>query len=194
MSTRRRVQTNWVHGRTLQTSTEPVIAKFSEPSDFLVEDQVNGLGTVHTPLKLNLSSTWCDIFTLLLTTFCAHRFFYSITASDCSDGTTVSRVVSPRSIVMHHGNRSKKARRERKQNPKHLTPHSWLPAKVIYLANSTMSFSWLTLSTQVYIVEGRWNIYTVNVWRIKRCLLYISVLCIISPVETHSVFTSEILF
>ena len=49
------------------------------------------------------------------------------------------------------------ARRAKKQNihyPKqHHTPHCWLPANVMNPANSTMSFSWLTRSTPIFIVE-----------------------------------------
>ena len=43
------------------------------------------------------------------------RFFYSFTASDGSERSTAGRVVSPCSIMMHHGIRSKEARRARKQ-------------------------------------------------------------------------------
>ena len=46
VSTRRRVLTNWVSGRKLQPSIEPVVTNSSVPLDFLVEGQVNGLGTV----------------------------------------------------------------------------------------------------------------------------------------------------
>ena len=42
-------------------------------------------------------------------------FFYSFTASDGSEGSTAGRVVSPCSIMMHHGFRSKEARCARKQ-------------------------------------------------------------------------------
>ena len=48
VSTRRRVPTNWVSDRTLQPSIESVIANFFVPSDFLVDGQVSGLGTVHS--------------------------------------------------------------------------------------------------------------------------------------------------
>ena len=44
------------------------------------------------------------------------RFFsYSFTASDGSEESTAGRVVSPCSIMMHHGLRSKEARRARKK-------------------------------------------------------------------------------
>ena len=43
------------------------------------------------------------------------RFFYSFTASDGSEGSTAGRVASPCSIMMHHGFRSKEARRAGKQ-------------------------------------------------------------------------------
>ena len=36
VSTRRRVLANWISGRTLQPSTEPVVINFSVPPDFLV--------------------------------------------------------------------------------------------------------------------------------------------------------------
>ena len=58
VSTCRRVATNWVSGRTLQPSTESVIANSSVPSDFIVDGQVSGLGTVHPHLTLNFFSTW----------------------------------------------------------------------------------------------------------------------------------------
>ena len=51
VSTHRSIKTNCVSGRMLQPSTEPVIANFSVPSDFLVEDLVSGLGTEH-PISL----------------------------------------------------------------------------------------------------------------------------------------------
>ena len=44
----RRVLTNWVSGWTLQPSIEPVVANSFVPSDFLVDGQVSGLGTVHS--------------------------------------------------------------------------------------------------------------------------------------------------
>ena len=47
MSTRRRVPKNWLSGRTLQPSIESVVANSFVPSDFLVDGQVSGLGTVH---------------------------------------------------------------------------------------------------------------------------------------------------
>ena len=56
--TRRWVLTNWVSSRTLQPSTEPVVANFFVPSDFLDEGQVSGLGTVHPLLTLNFFSKW----------------------------------------------------------------------------------------------------------------------------------------
>ena len=44
------------------------------------------------------------------------RFFsYSFTASDGPEESTADRVVSPCSIMVHHGFRSKEARRARKQ-------------------------------------------------------------------------------
>ena len=47
VSTRRWVPTNCVSGRTLQPSIESVVANSFVPSDFLVDGQVSGLGTVH---------------------------------------------------------------------------------------------------------------------------------------------------
>ena len=58
VSTRRRVPTNWVSGRTLQPSIESVIANSFVPSDFLVDGQVSGLGTAHPQLLLNFFRTW----------------------------------------------------------------------------------------------------------------------------------------
>ena len=101
--------------------------------------------------------------TLSKTTTCAYRFFfYSFTASHGSGGTTASRVVSPRSIMRHHRFRSEEVRRAIKQNidyVKHHTPHCWTPGIVMYPANSTKSFSWLTRQARIFIVEERSNIY-----------------------------------
>ena len=58
VSTRRRVPTNWVSGRTLQASIESVVASSFVPSDFLVDGQASGLGTVHPLLTLSFFSTW----------------------------------------------------------------------------------------------------------------------------------------
>ena len=58
MSTRRRVPTNWVSGRTLQPSIESVVANSFVPSDFLVDGQISGLGNVHPLLTLSFVSTW----------------------------------------------------------------------------------------------------------------------------------------
>ena len=58
VSTRRRVPTNWVSGRTLQPSIESVFANSFVPSDFLVDGQVSGLGIVHPLLTLCFFSTW----------------------------------------------------------------------------------------------------------------------------------------
>ena len=57
VSTRRRVPTNLASGRTLQPSFESVVAKSFVPSDFLVDGQVSGLGTVHPLLILGFHST-----------------------------------------------------------------------------------------------------------------------------------------
>ena len=58
VSTRRRVPTNLVSGRTLQPSIESVVANSFVPSDFLVDGQVSWLGTVHPLLTLSFVSTW----------------------------------------------------------------------------------------------------------------------------------------
>ena len=58
VSMRRWVPTNWVFGRTLQPSIESVVTNSFVPSDFLVDGQVSGLGTVHPLLTLSLLSTW----------------------------------------------------------------------------------------------------------------------------------------
>ena len=58
VSMRRCVLTNWVSGMTLQPSIDLVVANSFVPSDFLVDDQVSGLGTVHPLLTLNFFSTW----------------------------------------------------------------------------------------------------------------------------------------
>ena len=58
VSTLRLVPTNWVSGRTLQPSIESVVANSFVPSDFLVDGQVSGLGTVHPLLAIHFISTW----------------------------------------------------------------------------------------------------------------------------------------
>ena len=58
MSTRRRVPTNWVSGRTLQPSIESVVANSFVPWDSLVDGQVSGLGTVHPLITISFVSTW----------------------------------------------------------------------------------------------------------------------------------------
>ena len=58
VSTCRRVPTNCVSGRTLQPSIESVITNSFVPSDFLLDGQVSGLGTVHPILTLSFFSTW----------------------------------------------------------------------------------------------------------------------------------------
>ena len=57
-----------------------------------------------------------DFLNLEKTTFCVLHFFsYSFTASDGSEGSTAGCVVSPYTIMVHHGIRSKEARHARKQ-------------------------------------------------------------------------------
>ena len=58
VSTHRRVPTNWVSGRKLQPYNESVVASTFVPSDFLVDGQVSGLGTVQPHLTLDFFSTW----------------------------------------------------------------------------------------------------------------------------------------
>ena len=43
----------------------------------------------------------------------------------------------------------------------HHTPHCWLPAKVMYPANSTERFSWLTRSTSIFLMKNI-QIYMLN--------------------------------
>ena len=50
----KRVPTNWVSGRTMPPSTEPVIASFFVTSDFVVEGHVGGQGTLY-PFSLQAS-------------------------------------------------------------------------------------------------------------------------------------------
>ena len=54
VSTCSRVSTNWFSGRKLQPSIESVVANSFVSSDFLVDGQVSGLGTVH-PFSLYAS-------------------------------------------------------------------------------------------------------------------------------------------
>ena len=135
MHTSRWVQTNLVSSRTLQPSIEPVVTNFSVLSDFLFGRPSYWAGDCAPLLTLNFFSMWCDMInpTLLLTTFCAHRFFFhSFTASDGSEGPTAGCVVSPRSFVEHHRFRSKEVRLARKQ---HHNSHCWLPTKMMHPAN-----------------------------------------------------------
>ena len=75
-----------------------------------------------------------DFLNLEKTTFCVLRFFsYSFTASDCSEESTAGRVVSPCSIMAHHGFRSQEARHARKQK---------------YLLHQTTSHSSLLVARQ----------------------------------------------
>ena len=96
-----------------------------------------------------------------MSAFCAHHFLlYSFTASDDLEGTTAGCVVSPHSIMMHHGFRSKVFRYVKSNInyfKQHHTPLCWLPAKVMYPADSTKHFSWLTCSTPIFNDEERSN-------------------------------------
>ena len=96
---------------------------------------------------------------LLKTTFYVHCFFfYYFTASVGSEGTTTGHVVSPCSIMMHHGFTSNEVKCARKQNinyaKQHHTPHCWLPAKVMLPTNSTKHFYWLTHSTPILLLKN----------------------------------------
>ena len=74
VSTHRRVPTNWVSDRTLQPSIESVVANSFVPSDFLVDGQVSGLGTVHPLLTLSFLST--GILPLHVVVFFLSYFVY----------------------------------------------------------------------------------------------------------------------
>ena len=61
-----------------------------------------------------------DFLSLEKTTLFVLCFFsYSFTASDCSEESTADRVVSPCSIMGHHGFRSKEAKRAIRDNIAH---------------------------------------------------------------------------
>ena len=49
----------------------------------------------------------------------------------------------------------------------HHTPHCWLPAKMMYLANSTKRFSWLTRPTSSLLMK--------NVQIYNQCLVVVQV-------------------
>ena len=108
VSTCRRAPTNWVSDRTLQPLTEPVVANFAVPSDFLVGRPIWWAEDWAPPSNfrhLHHMLRYCHVIgpTLLKTTFCAHRFFYFFTASYGTEGTIAGHVVLPRSIMVHHG-------------------------------------------------------------------------------------------
>ena len=112
--------------------------------------------------------------TMSKTTFCEHRFFfYSFTTSDSSEGTTASHVVSPRSIIVHHGFGNRDVRRARKQNidysrQRH-TPHCWFLVKVVYPTKEANCFSSLTRSTPIFIVEEHSHTHT-YIYHIERAI------------------------
>ena len=56
--TRKRVPTNWFSNRTLQPSSESVVANSLVQSNYLVGGLVSGLGTVYPLLTLSFFSTW----------------------------------------------------------------------------------------------------------------------------------------
>ena len=80
-------------------------------------------------------------------------FSYSFTASDGSEESTAGRVMSPCSIMMHHGLGMQESKNI-DYAKQHHTPHCWLPAKVMHPANSTKRFSWLTRSTSILLMKN----------------------------------------
>ena len=82
-------------------------------------------------------------------------FSYSFTASDGSEESTPGRVVSPCSTMV-----SEVRRRGVQESmnidyaKQHHTPHCWLPAKVMYPANSTKRFSWFSRSTSIVLMKN----------------------------------------
>ena len=90
VSTHRRVPTNWVSGRTLQPSIESVVANSFVPSNFLVDGQVSGLGTVNPLLTLNFRSTW--ILSLHVVSCCVSTF-KSKSSSSVIDGRQRRRCI-----------------------------------------------------------------------------------------------------
>ena len=63
----------------------------------------------------------------------------------------------------------------------HHTPHCWLSAKVMYLANSAKSFSWLTRSTSILLMK--------NVQMYVQCVQ----LAFLVLLNLHTVFVCEML-
>ena len=86
----------------------------------------------------------------------------SFTASDRPEATTAGRVVSLRSITVHHGFRCKEASCAGKQDinhtKQHHTTHCWLPATVMYLTNSANAWfsfqDWLIRSTPILLLKN----------------------------------------
>ena len=86
------------------------------------------------------------------------RFFsYSFTASDGSEESTAGRVVSPCSIMMHHGFRSKEARRAGKQKYRSHQTTSHSPLLIARQGDVSKRFSWLTRLTSIVL---RMNVQT----------------------------------
>ena len=82
-------------------------------------------------------------------------FFYSFTASDGSEESTTGRMVSPCSIMVSEVNsRGEQESKNTDYAKQHHTPHCWLHAKVIYPANSTKRFSWLTRSASILLMKN----------------------------------------
>ena len=111
-------------------------------------------------------------WTLLKTTFCVHRFFfYSFTASDGSEGTTAGCVVSLRSIMVHHGFRSKEVRHAIKLSITPTSHSSLLVASqgdVSCKLNQALllldTFNFFGVNAQMYNATCRanWPIYIYN--------------------------------
>ena len=92
-------------------------------------------------------------------------------------------VTSPRSIMVHQDFTSKEVRRVKRLNidntKQHHTPHRWLPAKVMYPANSTNRFSWLTCSTRIFFLGGTLSyIYISNITHYQAVLLKFKIVCL----------------
>ena len=86
--------------------------------------------------------------------FLSHCF----TASGGSEESAAGRVASPCSIMMHHCSDLLRRGVQESKNidyaKQHYTLHCWLPAKVMYAANSTKRFSWLTRSTSILLMKN----------------------------------------
>ena len=82
--------------------------------------------------------------------------------------TTAGCVVSPHSIMMHHGIISKDARKQNIDYPEqHHTPHCWLSANMMYPANSTKSWTTQPRETLGWVVQLQFSL-------LKNFQIYIS--------------------